>query len=431
MRKIAATIVVAAVLTSCAGGDDTSGDDASADSTPPPATSPTTEADATTTSSVADATTTTEATSTTEATTTTTVAAAVADAISIEPAVDVRVGTATAFTAITDPEPVAAGDTVRTDASGFAEIAYFDGSLTRLDVDTEFEVLELVDAVEESAVRTRMGLGRTWHRVESLGEGGEFSVETSVATAVVQGTAFSIACADETSCTFMVVEGQLRIDLPDGTSVDLVAPAALVVDAEGPGEPMPVPFDGAFGDEWLFDNGQRDVEPGYPSPAEIFQAHGPSYGSISGTFTGIRTVTALDCVTICHPETPPVGDVADRSYTFEIDCSGGIPCIGTIDTEYQIGAEVARATLPIEFDGTSYRWVLEYSGPSCFEDMDGDGEWETETGNRDTTIDWVMTPTAGEIVDDRWVVTDPAGCAGPDYDQGNTSAADIVVSRVP
>jgi hypothetical protein len=130
----------------------------------------------------------------TTTTTTTTSPAAVADARSIEDTVDVRAGASATFAALDSPREVAVGDVVRTDATGFAEIAYFDGSMTRLDVDTEFEVVELIDAVDESVVRTRMGVGRTWHRVAELGEGGEFSVETSVATAVVQGTAFMIHC---------------------------------------------------------------------------------------------------------------------------------------------------------------------------------------------------------------------------------------------
>lgn len=435
MQKSVATIVAMAVLVSCGGSDASSDSDVVA-SVPLESSAPS----LTDSSTVVEETATTAAAATTSTTTTTVVLAAVADAISIEPAVDVKFGSATAFSPVGGPEPVAAGDTVRTDGSGFAEVAYFDGSLTRLDIDTEFEVLELVDVVDESIVRTRMGLGRTWHRVETLGETGEFSVETSVATAVVQGTAFSVECFDETSCTFMVVEGALRVDLEDGTSVDLVAPAALVVDADGVSEPVPVSFDAAFGDEWLFDNGLRDVDNDDLSPAEIFEAYGPTYGSITGTFTGTRTVTSLECVTVCIG--PGVGDVAERSYTFDIDCSAGIPCTGTIDTEYVDNGENVRALLPVEFDGTTFRWTRVSSGASCETDNDGDGVFETTTGNTDSTLNWDMTPTAAEIADDRWVVTAMSGtvealniatdlgeCAGQGLTEESRETADIVVTR--
>jgi hypothetical protein len=182
MGRRSVVVVAAVLLAACGGSDDGSSEDVSA----------TTEATATAELSVE--TTEAEVTTTVVETTTTVAQVSVADAISIEPAVDARVGSATAFSPVSDPTPVATGDVVRTDSTGFAEIAYFDGSRTRLNVDTEFEVLELADDVAGSTVRTRLDVGRTWNRVETLGEGDEFSVETSVATAVVQGTAFSVQC---------------------------------------------------------------------------------------------------------------------------------------------------------------------------------------------------------------------------------------------
>ena len=70
-----------------------------------------------------------------------------------------------------------------------------DGSRTRFDVNTEFEVVSLTDDAGNAVTRTQMGLGRTWNRVESLGStGGGFVVETSQATATVRGTAFLVSC---------------------------------------------------------------------------------------------------------------------------------------------------------------------------------------------------------------------------------------------
>ena len=48
-----------------------------------------------------------------------------------------------AYAPVAASQPVAVGDGVRTDATGFAEVAYGDGSRTRLDVNTEFEVVAL------------------------------------------------------------------------------------------------------------------------------------------------------------------------------------------------------------------------------------------------------------------------------------------------
>ncbi len=108
----------------------------------------------------------------------------VGDAVPIAPGVEVRPGESGAYTNVAASTPVSVGDGVRTDATGFAEVAYSDGSRTRLDVNTDFEVVSLTDDAGSPATRTKMGLGRTWTRVESVvPTGGGFVVETAQATA--------------------------------------------------------------------------------------------------------------------------------------------------------------------------------------------------------------------------------------------------------
>lgn len=357
---------------------------------------------------------TTSSTSTSTTTTSTTeVPLAVASAELIDANVEYKTVADADFVTLTEPVDVSVGDAVRTDATGFGVVAYFDGSLTRLDVDTEFEVLELIDDVDASTIRTRMGLGRTWHRVQSMGESGTFEVETSVATAVVQGTAFSVQCVSATVCTFMVVEGALQVVFADGSEVDLVAPAALTVDSDVRETPVPVlvPFDGAFGDEWLFDNAARDVaaDSRFASAAEIYQAHGPAFGSVVGTFTGTRTVADMTCDPTCFDAVAPVGDVADRSYTFDVDCTSGIPCVGTIKTDYVKDDVLTSEVIPVGFDGTSYSWLLDFTGTYCSTDSDGDGAIDFTDGRIDTSINWAMASTAGEIIADRWVAVAMTG----------------------
>ena len=133
----------------------------------------------------------------------------VGDASAIEAGVEVRGGADAPFVLLEAVEPVAVGDGVRTDVTGFAEIAYLDGSRTLLDIDTEFEVVELTDDAGVSTTRTSMGVGRTWHRVESLGEG-EFTVETSQATATVRGTAFVLDCVSAGNCSYVCSRASSR-----------------------------------------------------------------------------------------------------------------------------------------------------------------------------------------------------------------------------
>jgi hypothetical protein len=404
-RNLIGAAVAAVVLAACGGGSD--------------------DADA-----GADAGTETDATAPAEA---------LADVVSIETAVDVSLAEAD-FTAVDDPVPVAAGDVVRTDGTGFAEVAYFDGSVTRLDVNTSFTVVELADDEGGSVVRTDMTAGRTWNRVEELAEGDEFVVETSVATATVQGTAFAIECPDDTTCTFTVVEGVVTLELPDGSTVDVVAPSAVKVAGGVAEPPVAVPFDGAFGDPWLVENADLDAAAGFPAKEDVYEAHGPAFGSLDGTFAGTRTVTELACPTICSVNAAPVGDVAERTYTFAIDCSAGVPCIGTVETQYNHDLQTLTENVPLTFDGSAYRWHLAYSSGSCGWDDNGDGVVDRTTGNVDVTIDWTMTPTTAEGRDGKFTitamegsatavntVTDTGGCT--DGWMGDTNTGVISVSR--
>ena len=189
---------------------------------------------------------------------------ALAQAVRIDAGVDVRL-TGTDFTAVGDPVPVNVGDVVRTDDSGFAEIAYHDGSRSRLDVNTEFEVLALSDQPGEAVARTRMGLGRTWNRVHKAVQGDDaFSVETSVATATVRGTAFLVDCPAANRCSFTVVEGVIEIRTPNGAVTTLTAPATLTVEDGIASPPSPVVVDDVLAEPWVGRNADLDAGAGFP-----------------------------------------------------------------------------------------------------------------------------------------------------------------------
>ena len=93
----------------------------------------------------------------------------VGDAAPIAPGVEVRPGASGTYASVAASTPVSVGDGVRTDATGFAEVAYSDGSRTRLDVNTELEVVSLTDDAGNAVTGTQMALGRTWNRAQSTG----------------------------------------------------------------------------------------------------------------------------------------------------------------------------------------------------------------------------------------------------------------------
>ena len=79
------------------------------------------------------------------------------------------------------------GDTVQTGPDGRASIEYFDGSLTRLDVDTSFTLVTLETLSDAEASRVIEGSqagGNSYHRVaERVDAQSRFEIETPTATA--------------------------------------------------------------------------------------------------------------------------------------------------------------------------------------------------------------------------------------------------------
>ncbi len=386
MRFGRTAVVLTALLISACGGGDGSG---AVDSTVPN----------TTTADTAD--------SSTSVDTTIAAPSAVGMASPVEQGVTARLGTSTDFATIEAATEVVVGDLVATDDTGYGQIEYPDGSLTRLDVNTEFEVLELADSAGVSTTRTKLSTGRVWNRVTDLGEEGEFSVETSVAVATVQGTAFMVDCREPASCVFTVLEGSIELTLPDGTTLVLVAPSSVKIDAtDGAGTVTKVPADGAFGDPWADDNATRDVTAGFVSSGEMYKAHGPTFGSLDGTLAGDRTVVEFRCLSTptCSGD-DSVGNVAPRTYVFSIDCSAGYPCAGRVLTEYTVADQVNQELAPVTFDGDTYSWTLAYDSFQCTWDDNNDGAVDRTSGALKVQTDWTLTPTAAAIIDGLWTIT--------------------------
>jgi hypothetical protein len=119
------------------------------------------------------------------------------------------------------------GDTVKTDASGLAEIDYTDGSITRLANSTVFTISKLTNEKGSRQTQGTLSVGETWNRAAKVSETGSFEVKAGGTTAAVEGTAFVAKCVPKTDgsqavdCTFTAVVDDIKVDsdLWDVTSV--------------------------------------------------------------------------------------------------------------------------------------------------------------------------------------------------------------------
>lgn len=164
----------------------------------------------------------------------------------------------TRFVAVKKVVPVASGDRVQTDALGFAEVHYPDGSLTRVDVNTTF----VVELASKTTTKATLTSGQVWNEVKkATGSQPHFEVATPNATAAVRGTAFAIRCDQEKTCTFGVVEGTVEIDTA-GASVAITAGQQVGVDATGQlGQPEPLVVG-----QWIKQNQYQDIGGGQTAP---------------------------------------------------------------------------------------------------------------------------------------------------------------------
>ena len=141
------------------------------------------------------------------------------------------------FRAGTEGQTLQAGDTVRTGADGRAEIEYFDGSVTRLDVETSFTLQELSSISEvpnSKIIEAEQSEGRTFQRITEITDSqSRFDVETPTATASVLGTSYALTVHDDGSVELWVLDGTVIAVLEDGNEIEIGPGQGLLVRPDG------------------------------------------------------------------------------------------------------------------------------------------------------------------------------------------------------
>ena len=250
----------------------------------------------------------------------------------IDPVVGVRAEGSDGYRTARRGHPVSEGDQVRTDATGFAEIGYFDGSVTRLDVHTNFVVTKLVQDAGKREIKTRLDRGRSWNRVAKLtATEGSFEVETVNAVAAVRGTTFVVDCRRLPVCTFIVIDGVVEVTTEKGDKITLRAGDAVTVGADGElGQRREVPLSEVAEDPWLERNLRLDgravptdapAAESAPTQQEGDEAAAPPSPDTSVASAGTR-----------RPASPTTTAPARRAQTFRGVSAGESAAAATSDS---------------------------------------------------------------------------------------------------
>jgi Fibronectin type III domain len=147
--------------------------------------------------------------------------AAIATLKITSPNVEVKKKKADDFKPAKDGAELKEGDTVRTDATGLAEIDYGPDAYTRLDVNTTFTIKKLTEDQGSRQVEGSLDTGQTWNRTAALTESGSFGQDGAGANATVRGTVFMVTCDTPSHCVFIAIEHTTALTGTDGVTKDL------------------------------------------------------------------------------------------------------------------------------------------------------------------------------------------------------------------
>ncbi len=274
------------------------------------------------------------------------------------------------------------------------EIAWSDGSVTRLDSNSSFKIGADKD-------RGQLTDGRSWHRVSEQGSD-NFDLTLSDGTDIAtSGTGFMAECdAKSNDCSVFLLEGGLTVG---DTTLD---PLTWTTVTDGMvGEAQPLTWTAAPASDFAKENSKLDGSKG-TSLEDLYKNVDPSLASPKGLYVGKHTFTAVDCQKgdCVANKVPKKGEVGDRTYEFAIECGKRLPCQGQINTSWiDTKAGTKKSLVPLTFDGKVYSWNLKNTHPACV--------WSAEftEGTITSTLAWTAKPTKAEFLNDDFVATEIEG----------------------
>jgi hypothetical protein len=233
--------------------------------------------------------------------------------------VEVKKDGAEKFKAAKDGEKLRQGDTVRTDATGTAEIDYAENSYTRLDVSTTFKIKKLTEDQGSRQVQGSLEQGQAWNRTEAITESGSFGTDGAGANATVRGTAYSVSCDSPDHCVFTAVYHDTELTGTDGQT-KLLNPLDQCDSTSGElcGAVEQLTLEQAIANKWIQDNLLKD-----------YQEHGfgPGPFHLTGTIVVENGQVVSFTTTPTPPATPapaPIFDNANPVFVESFTCGASV-----------------------------------------------------------------------------------------------------------
>jgi len=99
------------------------------------------------------------------------------------------------------------GSFIKTDADSYARVFMPDNSLISIDQSTEIQI-----NFQDNKTDITQLIGKTWNRVQTITQGGEFKVQTPNTVAAVRGTIFGVGVDDDNHSRVFSIEHTINVE---------------------------------------------------------------------------------------------------------------------------------------------------------------------------------------------------------------------------
>lgn len=127
------------------------------------------------------------------------------------------------------------GDKVKTLDESRGEVAFADGSIIRIDANSNLDIVELGRSKAGQTAQAKVWSGKVWASVNKASKKTKFELESPTAVAAVRGTVFRMTVAEDMTTKVAVYAGEVKVEpMPEFFNKQKAKQGGRAGEIEGP-----------------------------------------------------------------------------------------------------------------------------------------------------------------------------------------------------